>query len=98
MFLNPRRTRAGVSRPGGAGASFASDPELRQAVRQVVTALRRLPGAASDVRSPLVPGGRSLLSADGRSALVTFTVRGNATQSVTAAQRIVAAIPGRHLA
>jgi putative drug exporter of the RND superfamily len=79
-----------------AGASFASDPQLRQAVRQVVTALGRLPGAAGDIRSPLVPGGQSLLSADGRSALVTFTLVGDATQSVTAAQRAVAAIQGRH--
>ncbi|MGH3303384.1 MAG: hypothetical protein ACRDOK_17215 [Streptosporangiaceae bacterium] len=43
-----------------AGAAFASDPQLRQTVQQVVTALYRLPGAARDIRSPLDPGGRSL--------------------------------------
>ena len=79
-----------------AGATFASDPQIRQAAQQVVTALRSLPGAARDIRSPLDHGGRSLLSADGRSALVTFTVTGNATQTVTAAQRAVTAIQGRH--
>ncbi len=79
-----------------AGATFGSDPQIRQAVAQVTVALRRLPGAAQDIRSPLVPDSRSLLSADGRSALVTFTVAGQAAQSVTAAQRAVAAVAARH--
>src|SRR5215469_12748850 len=79
-----------------AGATFASDPQLRQATGQVVTALRHLPGAARDIRSPLNLAGRSLLSADGRSALVTFTLAGGATQAVIAAQRVVAAIQARH--
>jgi putative drug exporter of the RND superfamily len=79
-----------------AGAAFATDPQLRQAAQQVVTALRHLPGAAQDIRSPLAPGGESLVSADGRSALVTFTLAGNATQAVTAAQRAIAGIQARH--
>src|SRR5215469_197390 len=54
-------------------ATVASDPQLRQATRAVVTALARLHGVAQDVRSPFDPGGRGLISADGRSALVTFT-------------------------
>ena len=58
------------------GRTFAGDPELRQATREVVAALRGLPRSAADIRSPLSPGGRSLISADGRSALVTFTIRG----------------------
>jgi RND superfamily putative drug exporter len=80
-----------------AGATFVTDPQLGQAARQVVTALRHLDGAARDIRSPLAPGGESLVSADGRSALVTFTLAGDATRSVTAAQRAVAAIQARHL-
>jgi RND superfamily putative drug exporter len=78
-----------------AGAPFASDPQLRQAVQQVVTALRHLPGTARDIRSPLTPAGRSLVSADGRSALVTFTLAGDTTQAVTAPQDAVAAIQAR---
>src|SRR5262245_3724568 len=58
------------------GAAFASDPAMRQAARQVTSALARLPGAATDVRSPL--GDPALVSADGRSALVTFQVPGPA--------------------
>lgn len=44
--------------------------------------------------SPWRRGLRPSLSADGRSALMTFTVAGNATQTVTATQR---AVPGRWL-
>jgi RND superfamily putative drug exporter len=79
-----------------AGGTFASDPQLRQAVAQVTVALLRLAGTAQDIRSPLDLRGRSLLSADGRSALVTFTIAGSATQTVTAAQRAVAAVAARH--
>ena len=81
------------------GRSFATDPQLRQAARQVAAALRSLPQVAADVRSPLGAGGRGLISADGRSALVTFTVAGNqdnAAQTVAAAQRAVAAIQASH--
>src|SRR5215467_3875947 len=58
--------------------TFASDPAMRQAARQVTSALAGLPQAARDIRSPLAAGGRSLVSADGRSALVTFRVPGPA--------------------
>src|SRR5262249_53767115 len=54
-----------------------SDPEFRRATAQVVAALRSRPGSAADIRSPLSPGATSLISADGRSALVTFNVPGN---------------------
>ena len=79
-----------------AGATFATDPQLRQAAQQVVMALRHLGGAARDIRSPLAPHGASLVSADGRSALVTFTLAGNANRAVTTAERAVAAIQGRN--
>ncbi len=63
-------------------ATYARDPQLRSAVQGVVRALQRLPGAAQDIQSPLSagalgPGGRTpLVSADGRTALVTFQVAG----------------------
>jgi putative drug exporter of the RND superfamily len=79
------------------GHAFASDPEIRQAARQVASALAALPGAAADIRSPL--GNRALVSADGRSARVTFNVPGPAagqTTAVVPAQRAVAAIQARY--
>src|SRR6516165_730187 len=73
------------------GRTVASDPQ---------------PGVATDIQSPLAPGGTALaagghglVSRDGRSALVTFEVAGNvnnATQIVTGAQRAVAAVQAAH--
>ena len=68
------------------------------------TALSALPKAAAHIQSPLTagahrPGSRSLVSADGRSALVTFVVPGstaNQDQAVAADQRVVAAVQARH--
>jgi putative drug exporter of the RND superfamily len=78
--------------------TFGSNPQLRQATRQVVSALSRLPkSTASDVRSPLNPAGSSLVSADGRSVLVTFNVTGaNEDQAVVPALRAVAAVQARY--
>jgi RND superfamily putative drug exporter len=81
------------------GRTFAGDPEMHQAVRQLVTALRATPSAAKDVRSPLGPGGAALVSADRRSVLVTFSVAGDpdkAGTTVAVAQRSVAAVQARH--
>jgi putative drug exporter of the RND superfamily len=81
------------------GRTFASDPELRQATRQVVAALAARPRSARDIRSPLKPGAAALLSASGRSALVTFSVPGNQDnedQTVTGDLNAVAAIQARH--
>src|SRR5215471_8298423 len=61
------------------GATFARDPELRNATAQVVAALRARPGSAADIRSPLTPGGQALISASGTSALVRFNVPGTRT-------------------
>ncbi len=83
----------------GPGRTFVSDPQLRQAARQVVAALRARPGSADGIRSPLGPGGRSLISADGRSALVTFTIPGNPDhedQTVAGDLHAVAAVQARH--
>jgi putative drug exporter of the RND superfamily len=80
-------------------ATFAADPQMRQAVQQVVTALHRLPRAAADIASPLGPGGRTLVSPGGRSAMVTFNVAGpNATADTTVGTDLaaVAAVQARH--
>jgi len=89
----------------GAGQTFASDPAMRQAARQLVAVLSGLPNAAADIRSPLEPGGSSLVSADGRSALVTFQVPGAAADQAAAvapALRAVATVaasqPGLRIA
>jgi len=87
-----------------AGHTLAGDADMRQAVRQVVSALSALPQSAAQIRSPLTagahrPGSQSLVSADGRSALVTFDVPGstaNQDQAVAADQRVVAAVQARH--
>jgi RND superfamily putative drug exporter len=92
------QARGEGGRAGGRG-TVANDPELRQAASQVAAALRALPRAATGVRSPLTPGSHGLISRDGRSALVTFTVAGNpnnADQAVAAAERAVAAVQARH--
>jgi putative drug exporter of the RND superfamily len=88
------------------GHLAAGDPRVLAATRQIVAALERMPRVAAAVRSPLAPGGRALaprgsglISGDGRSALVTFTVAGrpgNASQTVAAAERAVAAVQARH--
>ena len=85
------------------GETFAGDASMQQAARQV----RHRPGRAAEVgrwhRSPLTwppgTGQPALVSADGRSALVTFQVpgsTGNADQAVAADQRAVAAVQARH--
>ena len=81
-----------------ARSAASNRPELRQATQQVVTALRELPrSTATDIRSPLSRGGASLISADGRSVLVTFNVTGgNEDQAVLPALRAVAAVQAAH--
>ena len=75
--------------------TYQSDPEIRDAVRQVVAALRAVPHSATDIASPLTTPG--LVS--GRSALVTFNVAGNPNnddQTVVPAANAVAAVAARH--
>jgi len=82
-----------------AGDTFARDASMRQAARQVATALAALPQDAAHIQSPLASRARALVSADGRSALVTFVVPGSASdqdQAVAADQRVVAAVQARH--
>jgi len=78
-----------------AGQTYASDPEMRQAVREVVAALRALPKSATGIESPLTNHG--LVS--GRSALVTFNVAGkpgNDDNAVVPALDAVAAVQAHH--
>jgi putative drug exporter of the RND superfamily len=81
------------------GETFATDAQLRQTAGQVVAALRARPWAAAGIRSPDGPGGRALVSPDGRSALVTFDVAGphaKADTTVAADQAAVASVQARH--
>jgi len=72
-------------------ATYATDPAMRSAARQVAAALARLPKAAADISTQV--------SKDGRSALVAFSVPGepdNATSAVVPAQQAVAAVAARY--
>jgi RND superfamily putative drug exporter len=60
----------------GAGPRFTDEAELRRATQDLETALARTPGTVTGVRSPLGPGGDSLVSKDGRSGLVAFQLAG----------------------
>src|SRR6516164_7642091 len=81
------------------GATFATDPAMRQATSQVAAALAALPQYATGIRTPLSSGGQSLVSKDGRSALVTFDVPGtvpNLDHAATTLQHAVAGVQARH--
>ncbi|MES4906937.1 MULTISPECIES: MMPL family transporter [unclassified Streptomyces] len=78
---------------------FVEDPELRRATEDLVTALRRTPGAVTAVRSPLERDGSRLVSKDGRSGLVTFTVAGSdetRAEHDDAATAAVKSVQARH--
>ena len=75
------------------GATFATDPAMRQAVSQAAASLAALPDYATGITTPLSAGGQALVSRDGRSALVTFDVPGNVhdvNQAASALQHAVA--------
>src|SRR5215831_6573160 len=81
------------------GATFATDPAMRQAASQVAAALAALPSYATGISTPLSGGGQSLVSKDGRSALVTFKVPGtvpNIDHAATTLQHAVAGVQARH--
>jgi RND superfamily putative drug exporter len=72
-------------------ATYAADPVMRSAARQVAAALAGLPKAAAGISTQV--------SKDGRSALVSFGVPGNPnnqTTTVVPAQKAVAAIAARY--
>ena len=81
------------------GVTFRSDSGLRQAASQVAAALSAQPKYAVGISTPLSANGKSLVSKDGRSALVTFEVPGNVAdidQAATTDQHAVAAVQARH--
>jgi RND superfamily putative drug exporter len=69
-YIQPPPSESVLVQGRSPGQSYASDPEIRQAVNQVVTALKGLPRSATDIQSPLTSRGLT----SGRSALVTFHV------------------------
>jgi RND superfamily putative drug exporter len=83
-----------------ASQTYGHDPQIREAVRQVVAALRSVPASAAGIQSPLTSKG--LVSAgliSGQSALVTFNVAGNPDnddQAVVPAMNAVAAVAAHH--
>ena len=86
-------------RVAGPGLTFAAEPQFRRAAREVVAALRALPGTAVDIRSPFGPAGGTLIAPGGRGVLVTFAVAGpnaNADTTVLRAVGAVAAIQARY--
>ena len=81
------------------GATYVTDPAMRAAASQVAAALAALPKDATGIRTPLSAGGQALVSKDGRSALVTFTVPGNVPdigQAATTLQHAVAGVQAAH--
>jgi len=78
-----------------ASQTYGHDPEIRAAVRQVVTALRSVPSSAAGIQSPLTSAGM----VSGRSALVTFNVAGNPDnddQAVVPAMNAVASVAAHY--
>jgi anti-anti-sigma factor len=65
---------------GENGGITVADPRFRRAIDDVVVRLRRTPNAL-DVQSPRAPANSGQISADRRSALVTFDIRGDSDQS-----------------
>ncbi|MDR2983993.1 MAG: MMPL family transporter, partial [Nocardiopsaceae bacterium] len=79
------------------GVTYPASAEMRHAVGEVRAALRALPSrSAADVRSPGVNSGAGLVSANGRSVLVTFNVPGKGDDSVVPAQHAVADVQASH--
>jgi RND superfamily putative drug exporter len=83
-----------------AGQTYGNDPEIRQAVREVVAALRALPKSAAGIQSPLSHPGLISAGPGGHgSALVTFNVAGSPghdDQAVAPAMNAVAAVQAHH--
>ncbi len=77
--------------------AFRHNRQMRGAAADIVAALHALPNrTASDIQSPLSRGS-ALVSADGRSAMVTFNVTGSdEDQAVLPALRAVSAAQARH--
>lgn len=80
------------------GATWATDPVMRTAASQVAAALAALPKDATGIRTPQ-SAGLDLVSKDGHSARVTFSVPGNVPdvgQAATTLQHAVAGVQAAH--
>jgi anti-anti-sigma factor len=75
----------------GRGEVTAEDPRFSAAVREVDRALRRFE-YVGEIESPLAPGNRSQFSEDGRSALLTFEMRGDEDQLEEDVTDVLAAV------
>ncbi len=87
------------SRTPGPERTFAAYQPMRLAARQVVTALRDLPGAAASIHSPFGRDGKELISPHGGGVLITFLVAGpndNADNTVVRALHAIAAVQAKH--
>ena len=96
LHASPPPAESVLVQSRGTSGTFRTDPQLRQATQAVVRALAALPrSTASDIQSP--DTSESLVSADGRSALVTFNVTGsNEDQAVLPALQAIAAVQARY--
>jgi RND superfamily putative drug exporter len=89
---NQAPTEAVLFQARAGGATYATDPAMRQAASQVKGALAALHGDAASI-------GQAQVSKDGRSALVTFEVPANAANfdgALTADQHAVAGVQARY--
>ena len=86
-------------RTPGPGHTYAADPNMRLATRDVVAALRAVPGTAANIRSPLGRDGSHMIAPAGTGALITFQVagpHGTADATVARALRAVASVQARY--
>jgi uncharacterized membrane protein YdfJ with MMPL/SSD domain len=72
-------------------ALTASSPEFRAAIDDVAHRLSGV-GAVTEIKSPLEPGNRSQISADGHSAIVTFEIKGDAEKAVDKIDPVIAEV------
>lgn len=88
-----------ASRVPGPQVGFTSNRHVVLAAHEVVTALRALPGTASDIRSPFGRFGKELVAPGGGSVLITFVVAGpHSSTDATVANALgaVAKVQARH--
>ena len=74
--------------PGAYGRTFANDPQMRQAVRQVTAALDRLPAAAMDVSAPSLAISRPTSNPDATACAGKTTRQAVCTASTSAASLV----------
>jgi uncharacterized membrane protein YdfJ with MMPL/SSD domain len=82
----------------GKGSVRAGDPAMTAAVSDVVRRLQRIDGV-TDIESPLDPAAHaSTVSADGRSVVVNFAMRGSEKRVETLVEQPLAAVAAARLA